>query len=811
MNKENIFIRNKGKAIFILSITVIVIFFIIADKEKVKTQTVNIYYVSEKGNDDFSGRLDSPNFSRNDGPFRTIEKAKQVVREKIRWGMNSEITIIIRGGEYCIDSTLEFNHEDSGRNGFSVIYKSYPNEEVILNGGYYIKEWEKYKGNIYKTNVGRNVFSTMYENDKRVVKARYPNEGYKSVNKLVEYNPNLMFNFIKDDIPPTSIIQDIEVCIWPGGPKGEWSWIIENKSVKEIDYSNGIITLNEGTTYEIGKGSRYYVQGVLEYLDSPGEFYLDKKNGDLYYWPISLPINDQKICIPKLNKIIQLEDYGEDKAVSNIIFEGITLINTDISNDFNNSFDSALIFLGYNSKNITIKDCKLHNSGDNGIMLFTKAESNTIYGNDIFNIGRNGVFLEGGMDSIKYINKNNKIMNNHIYNIGEIIGHGKGISLHNSGDNIISHNRIHNVPRSGINITSSIAGSIIGKTIDGIFVTKENAKQFAHSRNNVIEYNDISNCAEDSEDVGLIYFWGVGTGNVINNNYLHDSDVPFSFAAGIYLDDGSNDVTVTNNLITRLQNKNKNGVLTSALYVKGVGNNIINNIVVDNDERSSALRTFEMAGEPNNNLIIERNIFCNSGEYIFSFTNWSDERFKFSDYNIIYNKNKNYILNGVPYIKTFSEWKNILKSKYDQHSIISEPLFMDEEKGDYRLRYDSPAYILGFNDINYEDIGLLNDFEYADRDEEIDRLFIRYNDDIFKSYIKLKQGEQGNLQVLVRTINGYKIDFNIKNTTMFSSNNKIASVNSKGVVQGKSKGIAKITVVTKDKTHKKSDISIIVY
>jgi parallel beta-helix repeat protein len=618
-----------------------------------------------------------------------------------------------------------------------------------------------------------------------------------------------MFNFIKNDIPRTRIIQDIEVCIWPGGLKGEWSWIIENKSVKEIDYSSGIITLNEGTTYEIGKGSRYYVQGALEYLDSPGEFYLDKKNGDLYYWPISLPIKNQKICIPKLNRIIQLEDYSE--AVSNIIFDGITLINTDISNDFNNSFDSAMIFIGYNSKNITIKDCKLQNSGDNGIMLFTKTEGNTIYGNDIFNIGRNGVFLEGGMDSIKYINKYNKIMNNHIYNIGEIIGHGKGISVHNSGDNIISHNRIHNIPRSGINITSSRVGSIIGKTIDGIFVTKENAKQFAHSRNNVIEYNDISNCAEDSEDVGLIYCWGVGTGNVINNNYLHDSDVPFSFATGIYLDDGSDDVTVTNNLITRLQKKNENGVLTSALYVKGVGNNIINNIVVDNDERSGALRTFEMAGEPNNNLIIERNIFCNSGKYIFSFTNWSDWRFKFSDYNIIYNEDENYIVNGVPYVKTFSQWKNILENKYDQHSIISEPLFMDEEKGDYRLRYDSPAYRLGFIDINYEDIGLLNDFEYADMDEEIDRLFIGYNNDIFKSYIRLKQGEQANLQVLARTKNGYKIDINIKKLTLFSSNNEIASVNSKGVVQGKSKGIAKITVETKDKTHKKSDISIIVY
>ncbi len=41
----------------------------------------------------------------------------------------------------------------------------------------------------------------------------------------------------------------------------------------------------------------------------------------------------------------------------------------------------------------------------------------------------------------------------------------------------------------------------------------------------------------------------------------------------------------------------------------------------------------------------------------------------------------------------------------DRHSLVADPLFVDPDKGDYRLRDDSPALKLGFKPIPVEKIG----------------------------------------------------------------------------------------------------------
>jgi hypothetical protein len=61
-------------------------------------------------------------------------------------------------------------------------------------------------------------------------------------------------------------------------------------------------------------------------------------------------------------------------------------------------------------------------------------------------------------------------------------------------------------------------------------------------------------------------------------------------------------------------------------------------------------------------------------------------------------------------VKTLDEWKNILGKKYDQHSIIADPMFVDPVNRNYHLQPDSPALKLGFKDIDTSGIGLKDDF-----------------------------------------------------------------------------------------------------
>ena len=43
----------------------------------------------------------------------------------------------------------------------------------------------------------------------------------------------------------------------------------------------------------------------------------------------------------------------------------------------------------------------------------------------------------------------------------------------------------------------------------------------------------------------------------------------------------------------------------------------------------------------------------------------------------------------------------------DKYTIEADPLFVDYENNDFRLNPDSPAYDIGFEDIDFSDVGII--------------------------------------------------------------------------------------------------------
>src|SRR5690606_2065751 len=137
-------------------------------------------------------------------------------------------------------------------------------------------------GNVYKTSVDPGFeFDTLYENGELAAKARHPDkgevrEGYlRTVAPYVSANNRSQFHFGEGDLPAGLEPGDgLEVYVWSGGPNGIWNWNSSVREIADIDYTQRMITLSRQTTYELGVGSRYYIQGSLALLNAPGEFYL---------------------------------------------------------------------------------------------------------------------------------------------------------------------------------------------------------------------------------------------------------------------------------------------------------------------------------------------------------------------------------------------------------------------------------------------------------------------------------------------------------------------------------------------------------
>ena len=98
-----------------------------------KANFAKIYYVAPTGND--------ANPGTESKPFRTLEKARDVVRT-VNQSMSGDILVLLRGGIYALGRTIVFNHTDSGTNGYNVVYRNYPGENVIISGGKKITGWQ---------------------------------------------------------------------------------------------------------------------------------------------------------------------------------------------------------------------------------------------------------------------------------------------------------------------------------------------------------------------------------------------------------------------------------------------------------------------------------------------------------------------------------------------------------------------------------------------------------------------------------------------------------------------------------------------
>ena len=93
------------------------------------------YYVSLDGNDQWSGTRASPKRDKTDGPFRTLERARDEVRRLKAAGPVRDVTILLRGGVYSLGQTFLLEAQDSGTPEAPVVYRAYRREKVVLAGG----------------------------------------------------------------------------------------------------------------------------------------------------------------------------------------------------------------------------------------------------------------------------------------------------------------------------------------------------------------------------------------------------------------------------------------------------------------------------------------------------------------------------------------------------------------------------------------------------------------------------------------------------------------------------------------------------
>jgi len=693
------------------------------------------FFVARNGNDAWSGKLTEPNTEKTDGPFATLYQARDEVRKlkaQAKDGLIGPVTIMVRGGKYYPERTLDLRTVDGGTDEAPVTYMAYPGETPVISGGRRITEWQPYKDKIFKCEIpevkaGTLAFRQLFANGQRQVRARYPNldpeaavwNGRWAYSKADEAALESSEPYIIWDEPDAfphhwAKPAQGELFLLPRTVWGDSSLI----RIKAIDREKKIIKLFHGMrSFDLNpwyfskknhhpENCQFIVENILEELDQPGEWCLDTEEGILYFWPLKDSIDNLEVVAPVVKCLIHLEGVS-NVHISGFIFtetkggepcshyddvDGVGAMNPQMGWEY----CGETIYMNA-CKNCRIENNKIFNVGGNGIYLRHHNERNLICDNEISYAGANGVVLAGGRCSIYQKGVPhpifNEITDNTIHHIGLVDTYAAGVFLGLSNWNRVAHNDIHDLPHHAINLGNSRYGR------------------------NYIEYNRIFRTCKVTHDSGAINCWHEmppelePPGHVIRYNFISDTgnddtsnvaDIP---TMGIYLDNWSSNCLVEGNIIVNtLSNGRGIGIL-----VKGRNNIIENNVVIN--PGATHLRFCGECCYEEDATVVSRNIFYDTlngtGPFFELYArDHLREILMQCDNNLFFKKGANnpLIIKDVP----FSGWHKMYGHKedvYDVHSIVADPLFVDLANGDYRLKPESPALKLGFQSIDVRKIG----------------------------------------------------------------------------------------------------------
>src|SRR5262245_24906204 len=154
---------------------------------------------------------DDSNTGTDAAPFATLDRARRAVRA-INRSMSSDINVYLHGGKYELAQTISFDQNDSGANGFHVIYRNYPGEVPVISGGRRVADWTRMTNGIFKASAQNLQFRQLYVNGVAAERARSP--GSDSYYRLQSWDASSRTLVIeKDKISDWANLNQVEMHV----------------------------------------------------------------------------------------------------------------------------------------------------------------------------------------------------------------------------------------------------------------------------------------------------------------------------------------------------------------------------------------------------------------------------------------------------------------------------------------------------------------------------------------------------------------------------------------------------------------------
>lgn len=346
--------------------------------------------------------------------------------------------------------------------------------------------------------------------------AGYPNVGANSGEEADPFGVEYGFQkYVEGGNGTVQLPRDLAARLAPVAKRddvwahGYWgvNWADAHLPVTDFDVATGRMTLGGKPYGGIQNEGVFRIYNLPEELDAPGEWYLHRDSGRLYYWPATGSELAHSAFSIIDAPILRLRN------ARNVRFEGLVF-----------EASRADLVRVESSTAVSFVRCQFRGSGLKG--LYLNGERNLVEDCLFEGIGDVGIAVSGG-DRQQLRPGANLVVNSVIREFGEVyLTYSAGI--HISGvANVIAQNYIGDAPHEAVQI---------------------------HGNLNRVLRNEIANVCQFSDDAGAIYSgrdW-LAWGNEITANYIHDIRTQRTgpdWVHGIYLDDCAAGFIVRRNII----------------------------------------------------------------------------------------------------------------------------------------------------------------------------------------------------------------------------------------------------------------------
>lgn len=708
-------------------------------------------------------------------PLPDLAVARNKIRRiKAEWP-DTDIIVYLREGTYRIEETVRFGPEDSANPGTMITYRNFEGERPVISSGIPITGWQRpvsypeslpadAREHVWVADFPEQLegpILTLFDGKGRLTRSLGPRHKPTVARDDPRVRDRKTLFFPEGALREYPNLQDAEIWIVPS-----FQWCHNLLPLETVDPVNNVARTSISGTYELAQRERGYdpsefrVANVPDYLNAPGRWFADSRERKIWLWPRDGQ-EPEGVVAPALSELLLVEgDAKRIRPVRGLVFEGLTFTHNErdrmTDDDIGLQHDwefwdkpNAMVRFRW-AEQCVLRGCLITEGGGGGVRLDLHAQHNVIEENEISRLGGTGLSLVGDKIGRDYINRFNRVLNNHIHRIGLEHHHSAAVMVWQSGDNTFANNRVHHTPYNGFSIGgiapfhfsngwSERNPRELSRTIDwdqldfgpmrtpgDEDVTWNEVYPLLFTRNNVFAYNELYRTMQLLGDGNAFYIRMAYPGNVVRRNFFHHNETP-----PIRFDGQQAGTLCEENVIYRARNA---GIVFRKANV--IHRNIIIDILpyVPRGDRSRedftgadiatesgpflnvawgpsypaiGVDNYMEASIRNNVMLQTRADFA---EFYADTRHWKGRtprwvsffKIKDVDQNLFWSqKNPGQL----------KEWVDSFREEgLEARRVVADPMFVDIEAMDFRFREGSPALKMGIPSIDVREMGLTETF-----------------------------------------------------------------------------------------------------